>query len=218
MKLVFPELEIGSDLFNRITGNLGFNSIFKPLAELGGNDTVFLLEALEDKDPESYWIKKAGGRVTLVEKALMETAKYLKHELGSNPNKWQWGKLHHTAFSHSLSAKKPLGLIFNPSTYELGGDGDCVNQLAINFLSVGKNEMDWDVRFQSPVYRQIIDLSDFDNSVSIVTPGQCGIVGSPHYEDLLPMWVQGKYHPMYWSKDKVDKATKHTLICEPKTE
>jgi len=62
----------------------------------------------------------------------------------------------------------------------------------------------------------MIWLSNFDNSVSVLCPGQSGIVGSPHYQDLLPLWVEGKYHPMYWSKESVDKATKHLLVCEPK--
>ena len=66
-------------------------------------------------------------------------------------------------------------------------------------------------------YRQILDLSDWDRSVAINVPGQSGEPGSPHYDDLLPLWAEGKYHPLAFSRPYVEKVTRHRLILRPET-
>jgi len=39
-------------------------------------------------------------------------------------------------------------------------------------------------------YREILDTSDWDQSVAVNTPGQSGQPGSPHYSDLMPLWTR----------------------------
>ena len=38
-----------------------------------------------------------------------------------------------------------------------------------------------------PIYRQVIDLANLDNSRYIQSTGQSGHLLSPHYDDLLPL-------------------------------
>ena len=64
-------------------------------------------------------------------------------------------------------------------------------------------------------YRQILDVSNWDRSVAINVPGQSGEPGSPHYDDLLPLWAEGKYHPLAFSRPYVEKVTRHRLILRP---
>jgi penicillin amidase len=46
-------------------------------------------------------------------------------------------------------------------------------------------------------------------------PGQSGQPGSPHYTDLLPLWSEGTYFPLAYSRKKVEEATKNRLVLEP---
>jgi penicillin amidase len=88
-----------------------------------------------------------------------------------------------------------------------GGDGSTVNA-----TSSGS-----DFRQTSGAsYRQILDLSDWDRSVATNVPGQSGEPGSPHYDDLLQLWSEGKYHPLAFSRQAVEKVTRHRLILKPK--
>jgi penicillin amidase len=66
-------------------------------------------------------------------------------------------------------------------------------------------------------YRHILDFADWDRSVFTSTPGQSGQPGSRHYDDLLPMWAEGKYSPLVYSRKAVEKHTANRLLLEPKS-
>jgi len=46
-------------------------------------------------------------------------------------------------------------------------------------------------------------------------PGQSGQPLSPHYSDLLPRWAEGRYHPLFFSRAKVEEVAKNKLILDP---
>jgi penicillin amidase len=64
-------------------------------------------------------------------------------------------------------------------------------------------------------YRQVFDLADWDRGVATSVPGQSGQPGSPHYDDLLPLWAEGKYFPLSYSREAVEKLTQHRLTLRP---
>jgi penicillin amidase len=63
-------------------------------------------------------------------------------------------------------------------------------------------------------YREILDTSDWDRSVAVNTPGQSGQPGSPHYSDLLPLWDEGRYFPLLYSREAVERETKDRLLLD----
>ena len=64
-------------------------------------------------------------------------------------------------------------------------------------------------------YREILDTSDWDQSLAVNTPGQSGEPASKHYSDLLPLWDQGKYFPLSYSREAVEKVTSDRLELKP---
>ena len=64
-------------------------------------------------------------------------------------------------------------------------------------------------------YREVFDLSDWDNSLAINVPGQSGQPGSPHYDDLLPLWRTGQYFQLAYSRKAVDAVTTDVLEIKP---
>ena len=48
-----------------------------------------------------------------------------------------------------------------------------------------------------PSFRHITDLADPERTARMITfGGQSGHVGSPHYDDLTPLWRAGQWLPM----------------------
>ena len=60
-----------------------------------------------------------------------------------------------------------------------------------------------------------MDFGDFDNSTATSVPGQSGQPGSEFYGNLLPLWGEGKYFPLLYSRAAVERGTTHTLWLKP---
>jgi acyl-homoserine lactone acylase PvdQ len=46
-------------------------------------------------------------------------------------------------------------------------------------------------------YRHVVDLADPERTARMVSfGGQSGSVGSKHYDDLMPLWLEGRFVPM----------------------
>ena len=63
--------------------------------------------------------------------------------------------------------------------------------------------------------RIVVDVGEWDNSRWINAPGQSGDPRSAHYRDLAPIWAQGGYVPMLYSRQAVDEAASHIITLQP---
>ena len=120
------------------------------------------------------------GDETLRE-ALEAAVAELRSRLGDDPRRWRWGRLHRVTFAHSLGMVPALGRLLNRGPYPVGGDVDTVCQTGSDA------EGAYAVNAWIPSYRQVIDLANFDRSLAAVSTGQSEQVGSPHYDDLIPL-------------------------------
>ena len=66
-----------------------------------------------------------------------------------------------------------------------------------------------------PSERLIVDLTDFDNTLSIHPTGQSGHAYHPNYIDMADMWRTIQYHPLLWSRDQVVQASEALLELVP---
>jgi len=137
--------------------------------------------------------------------SLEEAVKEARERLGDDPAKWRWGGLHVAPFTHALSTNDERRALFNLPSVERGGDGNTVNNTS------GSNFR----QNHGASFREILDVSDWDRSVATSVPGQSGQPGSKHYGDLLPLWAEGKYFPLLYSKQKVEVMAKERLTLEP---
>ena len=64
-------------------------------------------------------------------------------------------------------------------------------------------------------YRQIIDVSNWDNSLAVNVPGQSGQPESPYYGNLLTYWSKDDYFPMVFSRKAVDDKAAHRVKLVP---
>lgn len=197
---------LGKEMTTRFMGQ-GFHPLLMAASEFYGHDTVVVLRLLDQQD--SWWIKQAGGREKLLVKSLKQAVQWLREKLGEEISQWCWGKLHLVRFSHPLGMQKPLDRVFDRGPIPIGGDTDTPCQTAIIPDDPYENKA-W-----APTFRQIIDMADLSRSLIIIPPGQSGQLGSPHYDDLADLWINGKYIPMLWTKEQIGAAAKHKLILNP---
>lgn len=151
----------------------------------------------------------AGPLTPLLQPALENALAALERHYGPRLAAWRWGRMH-VVHIHSHPARIPvLGRLWRPVTLPLGGDGYTVNQADVI------------PRFPpDPVHviascRMILDVGAWDESVSALPGGQSGHPASEHYQDSIDDWSAGRYHPMLFSRDAVDRAAKSHLLLQP---
>ena len=151
------------------------------------------------------------SRDDIVLRAFADALDYLGDKFGDVPHTWKWGRLHAANFIHSplgQSGIAPLEMIFNRGPVEVGGSGYTVNASGFDpeepFATVGGVSQ-----------RLIVDLSDLDNSLSTHTTGQSGLPFNKHYDDMIALWQEVRYHPMLWSREMVEQNKESLLILEP---
>ena len=190
----------------RILGE-GFHPLTLYASEFYGHDVVALLRFL--RAPDNWWVQQAGGREAWLTRSLKEAVGWLREHYGSDPQGWRWGRLHRFPLEHLLGSQPPLDKIFNLPPLELGGDTDTPFQTAI------LPQTPYEARNFVPLHRQIFDLADWDRARMVIVPGQSGRLASPHYADMVPLWYEGRYHPMLWSREAVEAHAEGTLLLRP---
>ncbi len=60
-----------------------------------------------------------------------------------------------------------------------------------------------------------VDLADLERSLSVLPMGQSGHPASPHYDDMLPLWLHGAYHPFLMDRDRIERESEAHLVIEP---
>ncbi|WP_188763163.1 penicillin acylase family protein [Sandarakinorhabdus glacialis] len=128
--------------------------------------------------------------------------------LGPDPKKWQWGNLHAAHFTPALAlpgraADQAAGPL------PLGGSGSTPK--AASHRGATDN---FNVAAGASV-RMVLDVGAWDNSRVINTPGQSGNVDSPHYRDLFPLWADGRYVPMLWTKAAILREAETIIKLTP---
>ena len=125
-----------------------------------------------------------------VESRLATAVETLVKEQGPDRTQWRWGRMHTRAFPH------PFVPAFNLRTVERSGGAGTV---AADGAS----------------YREIFDVSNWDRSLVINTPGQSGQPGSKFYGNLLQDWADNKYFNLAFTRPAVDKVAAHKLTLKP---
>lgn len=124
--------------------------------------------------------------------------------MGEEPEEWSWGRIHHLKLSHPLQSLTDA--VWSPDAMELGGSSSTLNyaNYRLNDFSV----------LAGPSVRMVIDVGEWDNSLFVNNPGQSGVPGSSHYQDLLARWRDGIHCPLVYSQKAVQAATMRTIVLE----
>jgi penicillin amidase len=135
------------------------------------------------------------GRDAFLVKALGEAVQELTERFGPEMSGWALGRYHHALIRHPLDqvVTREVGAKLAVGPRPRGGDSYTVD--ATGGL---------DNQTSGGSFKIIVDTSNWDGSVGINNPGQSGNVDSPHYQDLFPLWADGRYFPVVYSRSKVE--------------
>ncbi len=132
-------------------------------------------------------------------------------KFGKDISKWKWGELHTATFRNQTLGESGIGLIeslFNRGPASTSGGEELVN--ATGWILGESFEVDW-----LPSEREIVDLSNLDNSLALHTTGQSGHAFHPHYADMIPLWATVQYYPMWWEQASVIEDAEGHLVLIP---
>ncbi len=170
------------------------------------------------QQPESPWWddKTSQGEVEtrdeIFARAFTQAVTQMQKAYGKDPTKWPtWGEIHGATFRNQTLGKSGISLIealFNRGPFPTGGGEELVNAAGYNFEE--PFAVDW-----LPSEREIVDLSNLDNSLAIHTTGQSGHAFHPHYDDMAPLWATVQYAPMWWEQASIVKDAEGHLRLTP---
>ncbi|HXW56916.1 MAG TPA: penicillin acylase family protein [Candidatus Cybelea sp.] len=166
-----------------------------------------LIAVLSRPTTEIFGSMPEAARNQLLLDALRSARKKLAKLEGDDPRRWTWGRIHTVQFRHPLDRVPGAKAVFDLGPLPRPGDDYTVN--ATGYYSGLYQQV------SGASYRQIMDLSNWDNSVAVNVPGQSGQPGSPHYSDLLSLWSEGRYFPLLYSRPAVSAQSQATLNLDP---
>jgi penicillin G amidase len=151
-----------------------------------------LLNALTDSS--SQWCRPGEGASTRpcaaeLHRALDRTIRELNKLMGSQMSKWRWGEAHTALYAHKpFSSLQPLASLFERRVPS-GGSSDTINAANASYRESSGYE-----QTIGPSFRQVIEMAGERSGYWYVnSTGQSGNMLSPHYDDMITPWREGRY-------------------------
>jgi acyl-homoserine-lactone acylase len=165
------------------------------------------------REDSPYWdniaTPKKETRWDVLAGALADAVNLCEDRLGGDRADWQWGTLHTYHWRHDFTKELPVfHSYFNRGPYPAGGDGHTVN------VSLPEWGTSFDV-VEIPAMRLVVDFGLTEPARLIGTHGQSGNPSSPHYDDMLPLWLNGGNHPLPFGANAVKAQYSHVLVLKP---
>jgi penicillin amidase len=141
----------------------------------------------------AVWFEETGTAAPgaeLLNRTAEDAWEVMEELLGPDAAQWTWGGM------HKVVLDRP---------YATGGHATTVN--AAGGASFRHTS--------GASYRQIFDLADWDRAVVSNVPGESGDAASAHAFDLVEDWLQGRYHPLPYTRRAVEAAAGERLRLTP---
>ncbi|HWO52046.1 MAG TPA: penicillin acylase family protein, partial [Ornithinibacter sp.] len=154
----------------------------------------------------------AEGKDEILRQALVEARLELTRELGKDPDRWQWGKLHRLTLEHAVlggeTVPGPVRWLVNEGPSEMPGSSSIVN-------ANGWNASEGYQVDSAPSMRMVVDLANLDASTWINQTGVSGHPADSHYADQVDDWVAGRQRPWPFTEAAVRDTDPDVLTLRP---
>ena len=144
-----------------------------------------------------------------IKSAFTATVDTLVAMYGDSPASWKWGELHKISLIHPMGSVDIVNKLFktNRGPYAVGGSFHTVSPYAYparkSFVADhGASE------------RHIFDLSDWDESLTIIPTGNSGVPASPHYLDQTELFINKGLHADHFSREAVENNALYKTIVK----
>jgi len=182
----------------------GFTPLVSFTTFAGGRSSRIL--RLLREQPEG-WFER--GWPAEISDALTGAISELRSRFGREPAAWAWGRVRPLVLDHPLGRLRLLAPVFNRGPFAWGGNGNTISQAGGSPL----------LPLVRPLViasaRMVVEVGDWNNARFVLPGGQSGNPLSPHYDDLLPLWLKGEGAPIAWTAEALETATVETLTLRP---
>ena len=196
-----------------VTDNLGNEISLQP----GNSDSTSEIFRALLKDPNHIlWddinTSQKENLTDILERALLLADERIVELFDTDDfDKWSWGELHTITYPTNLLGEAGIPILtnlVNIGPVESGG-----SSFAINSTDWGFGE---DFTIGSyPSMRMVVDLSNFDNSRTILPSGQSGHVMSKYYDDQVESWIENNMYILNFSREQVELNQREYMFLRP---
>ncbi|RMG92363.1 MAG: penicillin acylase family protein, partial [Chloroflexi bacterium] len=198
---------------NVLMDDIGDPELFDFVAQ-ADSGIVFFIDLADD--PQAKWWDNLGTsavetREEIILQSLADTINWFEQNVSDNMNDWTWGSIHQATFVSAPLGQSGIGVIeslVNRGPFPADGGRDIVNANSWNWNNPASVT-------GHPSMRMIVDMSDFESSLTVIPTGQSGHPYHPHYDDQIELWLNGEYHPMWFGREAVEANAEGVLVLEP---
>jgi penicillin amidase len=129
----------------------------------------------------------------------------------SDSKDWEWGKIHTITYPTNLLGEAGIPILtglVNIGPIETSGSNFAINSTDWGFgddFTIGSY----------PSMRMVVDLSNLDNSRTVLPSGQSGHVMSKYYDDQVDNWIENDMYQNYFSREVVELNQKDLMYLRP---
>lgn len=172
---------------------------------VGPADSRIVVEAVTE--PDRHLPRAERDRI--VRETLGNAFGDVAARLGWDPVTWAWGDLHRIALAHPLRGR---------------AEGDLADAMALPSLPMGGSNYTPNNTWYLPSdflvrggasWRMVLDVGNWDAARMTNAPGQSGVPGDPHYDDLLRGWAELDDFPLLYDRAAVEAATRERIELRP---
>jgi penicillin amidase len=148
-------------------------------------------------------------RDDLFHQAALKAIGYLKSNLGDDPDKWLWGKLHRQEFLSPIRRSGAGRELLGGGSHPVGGSADTLYRGIYEFNAPYKITI-------SASLRMVADLADPDKILAVLPGGVTGRQFDPHTTDQIESFISGAKVYWWFSDKAIKEHTQHTLTLNPR--
>lgn len=170
-----------------------------------------------DEDSE-WWDNPATDQVETRDEAMLAALEAMDHDLseqlGDDMSEWAWGKLHVETPTHSVMGGEAIpGIVrnyFNGDPLPIPGNNSIPNANGHSPVVDENGLVDYEVT-TGPSMRVVVDMSDLDEAIWIISSGASGHPRSHNVDSQFEMWANGESLPWRFSEESVKEAGYETM-------
>ena len=144
----------------------------------------------------------------MIRKSLGEALEGLQLRFGGELKEWRWGDIHQVEFRHVFGQNSLLRGQFNVGPFPVGGSHSTVWKGDFWIRDPFGNHL-------GPSARMIFDLTDVNNTRTVVPPGQSGHVYHRDYDNQAALWRNGAYKVEPMDRVSLENMETTLLILRP---
>ena len=124
---------------------------------------------------------------------------------GDDPTTQKWGEIHKVSFLSPLRQSGLGSRLLGGGTFAKEGSGETLNRAG--YSRTANIEDGFDTAFAATA-RLVMDLADPEKIKAVVAGGVTARQFNDHYNDQIPVWVDGELLTWWLSKDKILEQVK----------